>query len=263
MILIVFISAFIANIHAQGFSVTPVRMAFSLEPGLSESKTIVIRNTTDRALSMVVNVKDWIHTKDGDINVLSPNKLKRSCANWISFTPSFFNLNPNELQEIQVNLTVPDGVDSTKWAAIMVSDVEEKTTASVDKESAYVGVRATSAVVIRIFQSPKSNVRHNVVMNNFREVESDKEAGRSFLVDVFNEGDKVTNCKVYLMISDLQTAEERTISPALFYLLPGSYKSVDIKLPADLGSGKYNFVAILDYGEDYDLIATQMDIEVE
>jgi len=69
--------------------------------------------------------------------------------------------------------------------------------------------------------------------------------------------------KVYLIISDLQTAEETQLDPREFTILPGVSKTLELSLPENMAPGLYTLTAVLDYSPDKDLEGVIMDYEIE
>jgi hypothetical protein len=86
---------------------------------------------------------------------------------------------------------------------------------------------------------------------------------RKYESRVINIGDKILNCKVYFIISNLETAEEIMSTPFEFSLLPETNKKVEYTLDKPLAAGKYSVAAILDYGYNDELEGVQLDIEVK
>ncbi|MBW6460825.1 MAG: hypothetical protein K0B08_09645, partial [Bacteroidales bacterium] len=90
-----------------------------------------------------------------------------------------------------------------------------------------------------------------------------EESARIFASRVINLGDKILNCKVYYIISNVETAEEIMSTPFEFSLLPDNSKKVKFLLNEPLDPGRYTIAAILDYGHQDELEGIQMDFEVK
>ena len=125
------------------------------------------------------------------------------------------------------------------------------------------GSLVTPRIAIYVFQSPKSNTKCKAMVNGIREITSAGETVRTFEVNVENIGDKILDCKIHLIISDLETAKERKVDPVKIKLLPDESRIVILNLPSDLAKGNYSLAAILDYGHRTNLEAVQMEIKVD
>jgi hypothetical protein len=141
------------------------------------------------------------------------------------------------------------------------SAVEQTGPAAVDKEMA-LGVQLALRIAISIYQSPESNQLFKGTIEGLAETVG--EAGsRTYKSQVINLGDKILNCKVYFIISNLETAEEISSDPIEFSLLPDASNNVEFTLDEPLEKGRYSVAAILDYGFNEELEGVQLDIEVK
>ncbi|MCK5823352.1 MAG: hypothetical protein KAG95_05070 [Bacteroidales bacterium] len=250
------------SLNAQDFEVAPVKLNFSAEPGETQSKTITIRNHANRKTAFVVTLGDFQPDSKGNKKKMKANTTKHSCANWISISPAFFELNPNDEKTITVNMQVPVDDYSTRWAMIYIKTTQEQTAFTADKELR-AGVTVSGRIAVLVFQSPKSNTNYSATINNLIEVTEAKDTIRKFTANIDNVGDKIMQCKVYLIASDLLTAEETNFDPITIESYPKSSQTVELKMPKNLlPSGKYALAAVLDFGSKTNLEGTQLLITV-
>ncbi len=249
------------NLLSQDFEVSPITLNFSAEPGDLQTKEITVKNHGNKKVSIVLSVEDFLVNKTGNTNFLDPNSTKNSIANWISISPSFFEINPNKEQTVQVSLQAPIDDYSAKWGIISVSPATEQMAFSVeDKLSAGVGV--SGRIVVKLYQSPTSNQNYKAKINNLSEVTESSDTIRKFTANIDNIGDKITDCRVYLIAANLTTAEEKQFDPIIVTTYPKTSRLIELILPAVLPKGKYSLSAILDYGSQTTLEGTQMIITV-
>ena len=159
-------------------------------------------------------------------------------------------------------MQVPPAHSETRWAMIYVTAAEEQTSLSADKQMK-AGLKVKPRIVIRVVQSPKSNINFKGALSNLKEVTEAKDTLRTFQVKISNTGDKLIDSKVYLVLSDLQTAKEIKAKPERVTVFPGNIRIVKLTMPANVPSGKYSLAAILDYGNNSTLEAVQMNVEVK
>lgn len=258
----VFFLFFSDFLSSQDFEVAPVVLNFKTEPGAIESKKITVRNHADKKQAFVLKLSDYEIDSMGKKQRLPPGKSKRSCANWISLNPSFFELNPNEKTEVEVIMAVPEDGFTSRWGVLSVQATTEQTFQEVDKVVA-TGIVVSPRIAVMIFQSPKSNSNYKAVIRSFNEVVKTGAKQREFNVEVVNVGDKEIKANVYLMLSNIQTAEESKVANATETLLPGTKKVFTLKIPAETPKGKYALAALLDYGHGTPLEGSQLIIEQE
>lgn len=245
---------------AQDFEVAPTKLDFNCEPGQIQTKVVTIRNHSLVKQQFTLTLGDMQKDSTGKSTTkVDPN---RSCKDWITINPSFFDLNSNESKEVKIVMQVPPGQNQTRWATIYVQPTEEQTSMTADK-AMKTGIRVKPRIGIRVIQSPKSNTNYKADISDLKEITKPKDSLRTFEVKVTNTGDKLIEGKVYLILSDLATAKEIKAKPAKVSVLPDNKRMVKLVMPANIPPGKYSLAAILDYGNGSALEAVQMQIEVK
>lgn len=245
---------------AQELEVSPTQMSFETNAGSSQTMQLFVRNKAKVEQSFVFNLADWLMDESGEVTYFEPGTTGRSCAEWITVSPSLVTLQPNESANVNVTMLVPNDDASTKWAVLFVESATERTGAkAVDKEIS-MGVQISARIAVSIFQSPKSNTFYKGTIEGLTE-SVDSENKRTYETMVVNLGDKILNCKVYFTVSNLATAEEFTSNPIEFPLLPETNKKIEYTFDKPFEKGKYSVAAILDYGNTDELEGIQLDTE--
>jgi P pilus assembly chaperone PapD len=253
---------FLPEMNAQELEVSPGALSFTVNPGSSQTQQVTIKNKSTYEQSYVFNLSDWLLDQEGEIKYFPPGTTARSCADWITVSPSVVTLQPNESTRINITMLVPNDENSTKWSVLFInSAVEQVGPKAVDKEMK-LGVQLALRIAVTIYQSPASNTLYKATIEGLTE-EVEENNTRTYSSKVINLGDKILNCKVYFLISNLETAEEITSEPIEFSLLPEVTKDVEYTLDEPLAKGKYSVAAILDYGYNEELEGIQLDIEVK
>lgn len=250
------------NINAQDFEVAPVRLEFDSEPGDNQTKVVTVKNHSNKKTSFIVVLADFLPSNVGDKKVMAPNSTKRSCANWLNINPSFFELNPSDEIQIQVGMMVPNDEYSAAWCMMYIQPTREQTVWSSDKQLG-AGVMVSGRIGVQIQQSPKSNANHSLKISNLNEISSPSDSVRKFSATIENLGEKITSCKVFLVASNIQTAEEYKFNPSEYEIFPKMTRVVELFIPNKLNSGSYALAAIVDYGSKYSLEGTQIIIDVK
>lgn len=250
------------NANGQDFEIAPVMLSFNADPGENQAKVITVKNHSNNKASFIVALADFLPSIDGEKKTLPPNSTKRSCANWMNINPSFFELNPSEEIQVQVNMLVPNDEYGTKWCILYIQPTTEQTSWTADKTLG-AGVNVSSRIAVRIYQSPKSNTNHSLKIGNLTENTPVGSKKRTFTATIENLGDNITKCKVYLVASNMKTAEEKQFDPIEVETFPKMSRTVDLIIPEELPVGTYSLAAIVDYGSKNALEGTQILIEYE
>jgi P pilus assembly chaperone PapD len=245
---------------SQDFEVGPAKLNYDCEPGQIQTKTMTIRNHANSKQQFVLISADIKLDTVKNQKATTPNI--KSCKDWLTITPSFFDLNPNETKEVKVVMQVPPGESATKGAVIYVSATEEQTALGADVQMKS-SIKVRPRIAVKVIQSPRSNTNYSAALSNLKEVTQPQDSVRSFQVKVLNNGDKVLDGKMYLVLSNLETAKEFKEKPQKLTLFPGVSQTMTLHMPKNVPAGKYSLAAILDYGNNSALEAVQMNIEVK
>ncbi len=251
------------SLAAQDFEVAPVRLDFAAEPGENQTKTINVKNHSNKKASFVVVINDFLPSSDGSRKSMPPNTTRRTAANWININPSFFELNPGEQIPIQVTMLVPGDEYGAAWCMLYIQPTTEQTAWSVDKALG-AGVTVSGRIGVLVYQSPASNTNHSIKVTAFSETTISTDTDRKFLATIDNLGDKVSPCKVFLIASNIETAEEKQFEPVAVETFPKMTRNVELVLPKDtLAVGKYAIAVVVDYGPRYSLEGAQLVIDIK
>ena len=248
---------------AQNFEVAPIELRFNANPGETQTKTITVKNHGNDKSSIVLTFQDYLIYKNGERRVLSPGSSKNSIAEWITLNPSYLEINPNQAQTVELTLQAPNDDYTSKWGILNVSTAKEQTSFQADKELS-AGMNIFGRINVQLSYTPRSETQERVQISNLKEVNSPGDSARKFSANIDNLGNTITNCKVYLIASNLENLHEKKFKPVNIKTYPQSSRTIELILPEDnLPAGKYSLSAILDYGSSKALEGTQITIEVE
>jgi len=247
---------------SQDFEVAPVELNFNADPGEMQNKTITIKNHANKKNSFIISQSDFLINSRGEKTYHPQSTTKNSVANWLNISPAYFELNPNEERQITISCQAPIDNYKSAWGVLNIQTVEEQSAFDADKDLS-TGMFMTGRIIVQIFQSPKINTNKKIKINKLEEVTEVSDTVRLFRANLDNIGDKITKCKVYLVASNLKTAEEIYFEHKEFSTYPKASLQVELPLNKKLPSGKYALAAIVDYGNDVNLEGTQIIIEVQ
>lgn len=251
-----------AMLRSQELEVTPGKLMFSTNPGSSQTQQVYIKNKGASEQSFIFNLVDWLTDENSEVKYFEPGTTARSCADWLTVSPSVVDLQPNESATVNVTMLVPEDEMSTKWAMLFVESAKEQTGPQAIDKDVQMGLTVSARIAVPVYQSPAGNTFYKGTIDKLEEIVDDN-GDRTFESEVINIGDKILNCKVYYTLVNLDTAEEITSDPIEFSLLPESSKKVDYVPENDLAKGNYSVTAILDYGHNEELDGVQLDVEIK
>jgi len=249
-------------IKAQSFEVAPIRLNFNADPGETQTKTVTIKNHGNENASVVLTFQDYLIYKNGERKVLGAGSSKNSIAEWITLNPSYLEINPNQVQTVDVTFQAPNDDYTSKWGILNVSTTKEQTSFGADKELS-AGLSIYGRINVELSYTPKSATRKRVQISNLKEVTTPNDSIRKFTANIDNLGSAITECKVYLIASNLSTLHEKRFETVNIKAYPQTSRNVELTLPDTLPEGTYSLSAILDYGSSKALEGTQITIEVD
>lgn len=252
----------LVSLNAQDFEVSPVVLNFNANPGEIQQSKVTIRNHANIKQAYTFNLGDFEIDNSGKKKRIPAGESARSCADWITISPTFVELNPNEEREINVIMTVPEGKSASKWSMIYVQASQEQNENPVDKELA-TGIKVVPRIVVLVNQSPKINTNYSAKISNLVDISTKEDSLHTYKVTVENTGDKIIEANVQLALANLKTATEQKFSKEMQRVYPGEKRTFELSLPAiEFTAGQYALAAILDYGHGTNLEGTQILIEL-
>ena len=263
-ILVINIVLFCSLFYAKGqdFEVSPASLFYNTEPGESQTKYVLVKNHSNKAETYILSISDYSINSKGENQYLEAGSIKQSIANWLSIAPIFFELQPNAEKEVAVTLQMPADENGSKWGVLFVKTAQEQTTFGADK-SIQTGIKLSPRMAINIYQTPANNKAFKATISNLNEISSYTDSVRVFTVLVNNLSEVITPCKVYLIATNIKTAEETMFDETEFTMYPKSSRKVEIEMHEKLPKGTYSLAAVLDYGSSSNLEGTQTILTIE
>ena len=75
-------------LYGQDFEVAPVKLSFKVDPGNIETQKVTIRNHDNKKQTFEFKTGDYVVDEKGNKKKLPAGSSKRSCADWITISPS-------------------------------------------------------------------------------------------------------------------------------------------------------------------------------
>ncbi|HON18846.1 MAG TPA: hypothetical protein PK990_06725 [Salinivirgaceae bacterium] len=255
------IQIIVTSAISQDFEVSPVKLLFNAEPGSTQVKNLVVKNHSSQSQSYIVSVGDFTINNSGNREFAPAGSNKRSVSNWLTITPTFFELPPNQEQQIAVSIQPPIDEFGSRWGVLYIRPTVEKKSFQADKTLS-AGMTLSPQIVVEVYQTAlSSSAALSVKIDQFREIESDSQTERKFSAIVTNNSDIIVECRAFLILSDIKTGEEKIFPPSTFATFPKTSQRIILSLPRDYPKGTYALAAVLDYGNTQTLEGAQIIIE--
>ena len=256
------------TVFGQSASVTPSRLYFKVAPGGYKSQKIRVTNNGKKAETFKVSFANFTAPGNkGKTKVSKPNEEnKRGCAQWLSASPAFVEVQPGETKDIEILLQVPNTPDANtaRWAVAVVKLTKENT-GQMAKGSDVVGMQIIQSFqfVIHIFQTPPAATYKEATINYFYRDSLSTDSVINLKMEVKNTGDAIIDCAPYLDIVNKSTGEKITVKNKGFTVLPGGVREIVFKLPKDIKKGEYDVLGVVDYGSDTDIAGAELKLTVK
>jgi P pilus assembly chaperone PapD len=252
----------LTNLKAQDFEVAPVRVTFNAVPGETQTRSVTLKNHSNRKEAFTVRPQDFLVQRNGRSELLPAGSTRNSISNWINVNPSFVELEPNESRTIQINLQAPSEDFSSKWGLLSFVTTREQTAFHADRDL-QTGVSLSGRIDIYVTYNPASSEPGRLDINRLQEVFSVNPDEMAFTVNLDNISERIVVGRLFLIASNLVTGHEQRFRTVEVTTYPQTSRTVEISIPKNLPAGKYSMAAILDYAGSPSLKGTQIILDIE
>lgn len=253
---------------SQSASVSPSRLYYNVSPGSYKSQKLKVTNNGTAAQTFTVNFANFDSPGNKGKSVLDTTAdSKHGMADWLTASPSFFEVAPGETKDVEILLQLPNTPDanSVRWAVASIKLARENTGQGEKGENITgMSIIPTFSFVIHLFQTPPNVTFKEVVVEKFYRDSTDlNDSITSLKLLIRNTGDAIADCAPYLDMMNLKTGEKINVKGKGFTILPGGEREIVIPLPKDLPKGEYNILGIVDYNSETDVAAMELNIKIE
>jgi len=267
IILFVFLLACVVA-YSQNVSVSPSRFYYNVSPGNYKSQKLRVTNNGKKPQTFTISFANFNSSGNKGKTQIDTNSIsKHGMANWLTASPSFFELAAGETQDVEILLQLPNTpeANTVRWAVTSVKLARENTGSSEKGENVTgMAIISTFSFLIHLFQTPPSVTYTEVTVEKFYEDSiNSNDSTRYLVMDTKNIGDAIANCVPYLDMVNLKNGEKRKVKSKGYTILPGGERQIRFAIPNDLSKGEYNILGIVDYGSETDIAAMELNIKIE
>jgi len=256
--LVITIISFNCNVSAQvGLSVSPPRVYFNLDAGETGTQKVLVSNMSKEfPLNIGVTFESWEYDEFGN-NTFPEDSVDQSCVDWISIPEgSYFTLNPGENKEVDIALSVPSDV-SENAQTTMVFFTQMNPVDGVNEEGTQIKINVRSG--IKVYRKGNAAETRKLEIYGF----SFDKVNNSLKLSFKNEGNTWINGGVFTSLLNSTSGEEIKIEQTAFYTMPKDNRVLNIKLPEDLEKTSYIATVMLDFGDEREVTAAELQFSYE
>ncbi len=101
-------------------AISPGSMDMLVPEGQHTLPSITVSNDSDKPMDFQVKLAGYGQGTSGSTDVLEPDTNPLSAMSYISFDPVEFSLEPGGSQEIELTVSIPQGIDGGRYAVVLV-----------------------------------------------------------------------------------------------------------------------------------------------
>ena len=242
--------------------ITPSQVQFNANPGATQSRTVEVFNNSPQGQTYQVRYQDFELAEDGQPRLLEPGVSPRSLQDVISVDPERLFLAPGEKGEIRLTVSLPEGEtsDHSAWGMITIEPGNGELVANASQKPEGTGLTSSVAYSVWLCQNPQDSqpeldITNFIVGNNNR--------NKGVFLKVRNKGDGISVCNAFVEITNLKTGEQILIQDRQYTLLPGDRRTLMFDLEETLPKGSYSAVGRLNYENEEELVATELEFKID
>ena len=250
----------IAGYAQTGISVSPPRLYFEADPGQTQTEQVVVTNVSAKTvLELAVTLADWQYNDLGENMIYQADTLANSCASWVNLNGnSYLSLKPGESKAIDISITAPAGLTSdVPVHTAMLYVTQMNPVDDVDKDGANIKVSVRSGIKLFHRTTTPRERKIDVLILSF-----EKSDNRILLV-FNNEGNVWTDGDISIDLFNKSLGKEIHLENMIFYSMPMDHRKVYIKMPDKLEKGNYTATVLIDYGDENNIEAAELDFVYE
>ena len=260
---IVLLTVFSTSVLAQRINVNPTIINYNASAGETSAQIITITNLSDKKQAYQLSLGDWERDTTGGHTYFAAGTQKRSCSDWLSFDNTVVEVEPQKSKDVRVTLTAPSAPQANnemKWAMIFIQNVQENTGDESKGGKMKATIREVYRIGIHVYQTPSAAVYKEAKAISLLPDAVDKNI---YNFTMNNTGKAMLECKVHLVLTNLETGAETKLDDFDFPVFPDGKRIVKLAIPETLEKGKYSMLAVLDYDPDMPLEAIESSVEIK
>lgn len=250
---------------AAGVAVSPSKVIFNAKAGSSQTREVRVNNASKKTVKFQISFTDFNLGRTGKPNPTKPGENKFGLSDKIYAVPAYFELKPGQVQVIKVTLAIPDKDESniSGWSLMAIDQITERPplSGSKDQKSVALGIIPSFGFGVYIYNNPPGVKNTNVEIEQFSL--HDSLGHKTLKMVVHNVGDGIGFCAGYAELTNLKTGKITKVNGKNFTILPGFYRDFVYDIPKDQAKGSYSVVGVVDFGNETEVKAAELEFEIK
>jgi hypothetical protein len=231
--------------------------------GESYQGTIFIRNPLEEPAEVKIYQTDYLFFFDGRSIYGEPGNIKRSNAQWISFSPHRLVIPPKERSAVEYTVKVPEDetLGGTYWSMLMIEEISNSSleASEPEKDRVELGIRQVLRYGIQMLTHIGDTGTRKIKFLDKKLISKD---GRTILqMDIENIGERWLTPTVWVELYNSQGTELGRFESGKRRIYPGCSVRYKVDL-TDVPKGKYKALVVADNGDEY-VFGAKYDLEIE
>ena len=232
------------NAYSATMRIHQPKIRVRLSAGASESGSITVVNPSDVTVDVKAYLEDWLYTDTQDgVKIFSPpNTTPLSSANWISFYPADFSLDPFASQEIFYTIKVPKGIEGGGRYAILFFETIVGSTKDAEGVDVLIKGRIGS-----LFYVEAEPIEKEIELKDLSVKKVGKELTVSAMLDNVGNVDITAGGTFNIIDSNGMVFARGKFNEV--YTFPGDQAKISSVWSESIAAGSYDLIITLDLGD--------------
>jgi len=246
----IFLAIFIpASLQAGGLRIDPVKNRLVIPQGGTKSGTIKIEASSDTSVKVKVYLEDWKYNpvQDGSKDFAPAGTLPSSAANWISFAPAEFTVEPYGRQLLGYTVNVPSNATGGHYTVLFFETAIGEAPPGTIQEG--VAVKVFGRIGVLFYIEPQDTINKEVRLYELEVKRKDNSLPLEVALSLQNIGnvDITAGGKFHLMDNAGLIYARGEFNDV--YTFPTDTAKFTAKWNESIPKGKYDLVLTLDIGK--------------
>ena len=211
------------------------------------SSVITINNQHDEPVQVAGYIKGLQYQPDGEMRIVEPGTVERSCADWITVQPAKFKLSPGESKKIMLKLRIPDGADGGHYGKLVFE------TSPLSANASQLEPEKSLGSTLMVIVPGTSRIKGSITDFGTAPVEDGKPT--EFTIGFNNTGNMHVRPTGTIKVKDYMgdIVHEQSLGKNVPFVLPGNTRRLkEVYGGEKLPAGKYTATVVVNYGGEAD-----------
>lgn len=240
-------------------AVSTLGIDFELAPGETLIDSFVVQNTGDTTQEVSVNPQDFARSVTGENQFAPPGTFPRSLAPYVTVSPATFRLEPDQVQEVQFRVELPEDAPGPHWMILLVRESDPEVVSEAPPGG--VGFSASVTFGVQLRQTDPTNAVADGRVTRIQVIPPEGENPLAVELVFENTGTTFLEPRGRVEIRDAGGATVANLPIESFRVFPGASRQVRVALAEPLEPGRYVALGIVDFGGEF-LVAGQAAFEI-